>query len=201
MLISRNIILRGCSSLWKASQQLETISQNQSSTTSTVSSSSTQQTAGQDVSVDQTTQGTPQTGNNSIVQNSLVLENHEQETNSSTSIFSLPNIEEGWLYTLPPNINSSQSISFNANSRQTYSSNNPPSPHFSSQPPPSPVNDTSTEQDYLLLENQRFDEAAKSFYQLWAPCFSACESLADLSSVLDRCCVDWLSRTKNLDPR
>ena len=56
-----------------------------------------------------------------------------------------------------------------------------------------------TQQDGLQIENQRFEEAGKSFFQLWAPSFTACETLVDLSDVLDRCCKDWLSKARALD--
>ncbi|MFO0089667.1 MAG: RNA-directed DNA polymerase, partial [bacterium] len=96
------------------------------------------------------------------------------ETTSSDSIISLPNQEDGWLYILPHQRNPSLAL---------LSSN-----------PPSPRQNISIPDDLLIQENQRFDEAGRTFPQLWAPFFRGCESLDDLSDVLNRCCTDWLRR-------
>ncbi|MFO0089746.1 MAG: RNA-directed DNA polymerase, partial [bacterium] len=104
-------------------------------------------------------------------------------TSRSLSVFSLPNHEDGWLYTLPPPAAPSQSLH----------STPPPSPTLLPEP------DAPTQQDGLQIENQRFEEAGRSFFQLWAPSFTACETLVDLSNVLDRCCKDWLSKARALD--
>jgi len=101
------------------------------------------------------------------------------ETTSSDSIISLPNQEDGWLYVLPQQKN--------------------PSLALSSSDPPSPRQNISFPEDLLIQENQLFDEACRTFPQLWAPCFRGCESLDDLSDVLNRCCVDWLRRATSVE--
>ena len=179
-----------------ASNQHETISQNQTpaarhslaSTPSTNDTSSSQHSAGHGTPVVHASQQTPPPATNIILENSPTTQDQLSETSvngtsRSLSVFSLPNHEDGWLYTLPPPAAPSQSLH----------STPPPSPTLLPEP------DAPTQQDGLQIENQRFEEAGRSFFQLWAPSFTACESLVDLSNVLDRCCKDWLSKARALD--
>jgi hypothetical protein len=140
----------------EVTQEHETTSEdqtsNQSSTSSTSSavSSSSQQATSQGTPVPQTFQQTPPQNINLNLENPPMSENSRNESESNASVFTLPNHEEGWLYTLP---------------RQSA-----PSQESSSTPPPS-LNPDSTQLGGLQIENQRFEEAGNSFFSTLGPLF------------------------------